>query len=153
MCSIVYRTTPNRMVPVPNAQRGRYTGVTTATSTAWRRRAPGSSSSTGGLAISREALAELGNAIYNEVTPISHFSLGRYTYLNVVQGSTLCAFVKRYFRERRRVNLTSSQVLDVCRSLVAVGVVSVVDEERNYRTRQFENNSNCLCRIRRTSRR
>lgn len=147
------------MAPVPNAHRvgSRYTTVTasmstSATSTARRRGALNGGGGNGSSRLSREALADLGNAIHNEITRTASLTLGRYTYLNVVPGTTLVTFVKRYFRERRRMNFSSSQAIEICRSLVVLGVISVVDEERSYRTRQFVNQPNCLCRIRRTRR-
>lgn len=97
--------------------------------------------------LSREALAELANVIYNEVPRISSLTVGRYTYLNVFRGNTLCAFLKRYFRDRRRISLNERQVVSIARALLNTGIFTVISSGNN-NNKVFSNDPACICHLR-----
>lgn len=102
-----------------------------------------------GVRTSSERLADLANALYNNPPKTASVTIGRFTYLNVMQGSAVYSFVRRYNTQRYRRTPTDAQVLNDCRHLLSYGVLSVVDEDRLSRNRLFINDSSCLCRLRR----
>lgn len=95
-------------------------------------------------------LGELARALFDEVPRVATLTQGRYTYLNVVRGSAVANYVRRYFRDRRRP-LTDRQVHDVCVALHTAGVFVVVDEARAQRPRAFADTCACLCHLRCTA--
>eukprot|EP00171_Calliarthron_tuberculosum_P002053 IDg2053t1 len=98
---------------------------------------------------SSEALADLANALYNDPPKTGSVTIGRFTYLNVLRGSAVCAFVRRYYMHHHRRTPTDAQVLNDCRNLLSYRVFSVIDEGRHSRSRLFMNDASCLCRLRR----
>jgi len=99
--------------------------------------------------LSREALAELGNVIYNEVPRMSSLTVGRYTYFNVFRGDALCAFLKRYFRDRRRITLSETQVLSIARALRHTGIFVIISSSHSHNNnKRFSNHHDCLCHLR-----
>lgn len=120
----------------------------TVTTTSTGANLPTSAAARRAASAERRVLADLANALFNDVPRVSTLTRGRYTYLNVVRGSAVANYVRRYFRERRRI-LTDRQVLDVCIALHAAGVFVVVDEARGQRPRAFADTCACLCHLRR----
>lgn len=80
-----------------------------------------------------------------------NLTVGRFAYVDVVTGKELCSFVQKYYRDSKGKQVDSEHCAQVCRKLQQLGVFKIVDKDRDYRPREFLNDSNCLCVLNRPS--